>query len=167
MAAHNEASVGQKTGDKTGQRNTDRIIGVLTLLAGMAIVWQALAHLHFGTFHHPGPGFFPLLLSFIIIFLSLFLVFSPGKAGAGTLSFSARTLKRVCPVYVALLAFFAILEFAGFLISTFLLVSSLFLLSGKVKLRGAVIGSLIATVLSYLFFNLVLKSELPRGLLGF
>jgi hypothetical protein len=81
-------------------------------------------------------------------------------------SFSVRSLTRVGTVYVALLAYFLILEYLGFLGSTFLLVSYLSIVIGRQRMTLALLRAAIVTGLSYALFDVVLKGQLPKGLLG-
>jgi len=147
-----------------GNRAT-RISGGILVLVGISIIWQACL-LRLGGFRSPGPGLFPLLLGFVIVFLSLCLILFSAKTNKDVASFRKQSLKRVGSVYVALLVYFAILEVAGFLVSTLLLVSYLSTIIGKQKVVHAVLRALVMTGLSYLLFDVVLKSELPKGLLG-
>ena len=152
-------------GDQGRGNRTDRIAGGMLFLVGLSIIWQA-SRLRLGSFHTPGPGLYPLLLGSVIVFLSLCLVIQSAKATKEAASFSGPTLKRVASVYVALLFYFVILEYAGFLISTFLLVSYLSIIIGRQRVAGALLRAFIITGLSYLLFDVALKSELPKGLLG-
>lgn len=144
---------------------TDRITGGMLFLLGLSIIWQA-TRLRLGSFHNPGPGLFPLLLGSVIVFLSLFLVLLSAR-GSKNLGFSpGKSLKRVGSVYGALLFYFAILQYAGFLVSTFLLVSYLSIVIGRQRVGAALFRASIMTGLSYLLFDVALKSELPKGILG-
>ncbi len=145
---------------------TDRITGAFFFLLGIAIAW-ASARLRLGNFHHPGPGFFPLLVGLAIVLLSAWLLVFPGKTGSDATRFTLKHLKRVGAVYAGLLVFFFILETAGFLVSSFLLLFYLFYIAGKKRVARALILAVITTGLTYLLFETALKSELPKGLLNF
>jgi hypothetical protein len=144
---------------------TDRISGGVLLLVGLSIIWQA-SRLRLGSFHTPGPGLYPLLLGSVIVFLSLCLILSSTRKMKEGPSVSGQSLKRVGSVYVALLIYFAVLEYAGFLVSTFFLVSYLSIIIGRQKAVWALLRAFIITGLSYLLFDVALKSDLPKGLLG-
>lgn len=152
-------------GEQGRGSRTDRTAGGILLLVGLSIIWQA-SRLRLGSFHTPGPGLYPLLLGSVIVLLSLCLIISSAKKSKDAASYSGQSLKRVGFVYVALLFYFAILEVAGFLISTFLLVSYLSIIIGRQRVAGALLRAFIITGLSYLLFDVALKSELPKGLLG-
>ena len=144
----------------------DRVAGAIVLFMGLAIIWQAATRLRLGTFKVPGPGLYPLLIGCVVVFLALcLLVSSKGARGDGG-GFSWARLKRVGPVYGALLFYFVLLERVGFVIASFLLLLYLSIAIGKQRLIGALVRAAIMTGLSYLLFDVVLKTQLPTGFLG-
>jgi len=97
--------------------------------------------------------------------LSLFLIISKRKS-EGKLLFAKSSI-HVLIVFVVLLAYSFTLEYLGFIIASFLLMAYLFkAFGGSKKWRGAVLWALASVVLAYLLFNVLLESNLPRGILG-
>jgi putative tricarboxylic transport membrane protein len=143
----------------------DRVSGVIVLLIGLAIVWQA-SLLRLGNFRVPGPGLYPLLLGLVTILLSLFLILPPGTTKKEGNPLHRGTIKRVAGVYAVMLLYLAILEYVGFLIATFLLVLFLFAVVGRGSVKAAALRAFFVTVFAYLLFDVVLKSQLPKGILG-
>jgi putative tricarboxylic transport membrane protein len=152
---------------KTGRRGNgmDRIAGGIILVIGMAIIWQA-TRLHIGNFTVPGPGFFPLLLGIVVVLLSVCLIVFAEETGGDKSSFSWGNLKRVASVFGVLLFYGAVLELVGFLIASFVLLLYLSLVIGKQRIAGALLRAVIMTGLSYLLFDVVLKTQLPKGIIG-
>jgi putative tricarboxylic transport membrane protein len=76
--------------------------------------------------------------------------------------------KKLIWVLVAMFAYAFCLEILGFLVSTFLLLVLLFR-AGMEPQRWlvAIGGSAIASISSYAVFELWLKTQLPKGILGF
>jgi len=145
-----------------------------------SLVWLAFAiyiciessRLSFGSFHNPGPGFLPLLVGIllglfsIVVFLQAFL--SKETEEIVQSWYSKEKWKKLIWVLVALFAYAVCLEILGFLISTFLLLVFLFLSGMEPKRWGVAIGgSAIASVSSYAVFELWLRTQLPKGILGF
>jgi hypothetical protein len=146
------------------ENRLDRIAGTVVLFIGLIIVWQA-ARLRIGTFTVPGPGLFPLLSGCVVIFLaSCLLIFPPG--GGDSKGFAWTSLKRVAPVYASLIAYFVVLEWVGFVIASFGLILYLSIVIGKQRIGWALIRAIIMTGLSYILFELLLKTQLPKGFLG-
>jgi hypothetical protein len=143
----------------------NRVSGVIILLLGLAIVWQA-SLLKLGSFRVPGPGLYPLLLGLVTVFLSMFLIFPSGAKEKGRSLPDGRTTKRVAGVYAVLLLYLGILEYVGFLAASFLLILYLFAVVGKKTLKVAALRALIVTVLAYLLFDVILKTQLPKSILG-
>jgi putative tricarboxylic transport membrane protein len=145
-----------------------------------SLVWLAFAificiessRLSFGSFHNPGPGLLPLLVGIllgifsIIVFLQAYL--SDQSQEIVPSWYPKEKWKKLIWALVALFAYAVCLEILGFLISTFLLLVYLFR-SGMESKRWAVAigGSVIASFSSYAVFELWLKTQLPRGILGF
>jgi len=146
------------------ENRMDRIAGTVVLFIGLMIVWQA-ARLRIGTFTVPGPGLFPLLTGCVVIFLASYLLLFP--SGGGDISgFAWVKLKRVAPVYASLVAYFVVLEWVGFVIASFGLILYLSIVIGKQWIGWALVRAIIMTGLSYVLFELLLKTQLPKGFLG-
>lgn len=146
------------------KRLTDRISGFIIFFLGIAILWQGRS-LSVGSLRAPGPGFFPTLLAAILILLSAFLVISRPKSEG--YSFSARHLGRVSMVFAALLVYFIFLEYLGFVIMSFLLMAFCFMWVDRQQWYTALFWAFVSIGLAYLLFDILLKSNLPRGILGF
>jgi len=143
----------------------NRISGIVVFFLGAAILWQAMA-LRIGTFRSPGPGFFPCLIAVILIALSFFLIIPSPKEKKKSSPLSLRSLGRVVIIYGSLLAYFFTLEFLGFVIAGFLLMIFLFVVIDRQKITVATVTAFIFMTLAYVLFNVILKGQLPQGLLG-
>ncbi len=120
-----------------------------------------------------GPGFFPLILSIALVALTILLLV---KATLATKEHSLSLPKGFFPsrsgllklIYLtgALVVYVLTLQPLGYLLSTLLFLCVLFL-AWDPKKPGLAIVVAVGTVLcSYVFFNLLLKVQLPKGLLG-
>jgi putative tricarboxylic transport membrane protein len=144
----------------------DRISGIVVFLLGATILWQG-GQLTTGSLRSPGPGFYPLVLAAVMILLSLFLII-PGKEKEDVRKPSSlRNLGRVSIVFVALLVYFFFLESLGFIIVSFFLMTFLFVVMASQKWHLALLQSFIFVGLAYVLFEVLLKSQLPRGIMGF
>lgn len=143
----------------------DRISGFVVFSLGIGILWQG-RHLAIGSFRAPGPGFFPTLIAVTLIILSLFLIIPGGKRNKGQ-SFSIRSTGRVLTVFVPLLFYFFFLEYLGFVITSFLLLTVLFVGFASQRWHIAVLEAFLFTGMAYVLFEMLLKSHLPKGVLGF
>jgi putative tricarboxylic transport membrane protein len=129
-------------------------------------------NLGLGSLREPGPGLFPFLMSLLLISFSLILfiqsltgregsdtgaVFWPGMAGA----------KRILFVLIGLFVYVFILEYLGYLLSTFLLVFFLMKFVEPQKWTTTFLGAFLIAFLSYLIFERWLRANLPSGPLGF
>jgi putative tricarboxylic transport membrane protein len=143
----------------------NRISGIVVFFLGAAIFWQAMS-LRVGTFRAPGPGFFPCLIAGILIALSFFLIIPSPKEKKKSPPLSFQSLQKVLVVYGALLAYFFTLEVLGFAIAGFLLMMFLFVVIDRQKIKVATVTAFIFVTLAYVLFNVILKGQLPQGLLG-
>lgn len=138
-----------------------------------ALVWLGLAilvavqsyALKLGTLHQPGPGFFPFWGAILLGVLSVVLLLGSRSHSA---SATAPPAGSWTPVIVAgaLLAYVLLLEALGFVTVTFLFLLFLFRLVRKGWLMSGFVA-LTGTAACYALFQLWLKSQLPRGPLGF
>jgi putative tricarboxylic transport membrane protein len=154
----------------------ERVYGIIMFCLGLAILWQG-KDLAVGNLRSPGSGFFPALIAVIILILSVILIIFPpskkggsqpeaSKAGEGP-SVSTKSIIRTAAVFVALLLYAFFLEYAGFVIVSFLLTTLLFRAFGTKSFVRSILQAALSTGLSYGLFEVLLKSSLPRGILGF
>jgi len=151
-------------------RNTDRSSGLFWLAVGIVIAISSLKY-GLGTLHEPGPGFITFFAGSILALLSLSLFFSSlrdqkDQGGFQSLWVGLEPLK-VLYVIVLLVAYTFSVKPIGFLISTFLLLFLLFRVKGTYRLKTILLMSLLVTVGSYIVFEIWLKAQLPKGILGF
>ncbi len=148
------------------KHDMDRISGIVVLLLGAAILWQG-RHLTIGSLRSPGPGFFPSLLAGVMIILALFLIAPRKKKDSSSESSSFSSIGRVSIVFIALLFYFYFLESLGFIIVSFFLMTFLFIVVASEKWHLALLQSFIFVGLAYVLFDVLLKSQLPHGVVGF
>jgi putative tricarboxylic transport membrane protein len=141
------------------------LLGVLVIKSSTALIYM--------TDIGPGPGFFPLWLGILLIFLGLILVLQnviamkkndqktseneeplwPGVAGA----------TRVGVVIFALLAVSFLITRIGFILSIFILISSLLYTLGKQKISTTLIVAFSGSFGVYFLFTKFLYVELPQA----
>ncbi len=146
----------------------ERVYGIVVFCLALAILWDG-RKLIFGTFRSPGSGMFPDLIAGLMLFLSLLLILFPKKLGGGSAgpSFSKGPMGRLLLVFAALFLYAILLESLGFVIVSFFLTILLFAVFGFQSYTGTVLKAFISTGLAYVLFEVLLKSNLPRGILGF
>ena len=122
----------------------------------------------------PGAGFFPFLAGIIMVILSMMVLGSALKkkgedqeAQAKERFFPQRnSLKKIGLALIGLFGYWLLLEFLGFLITTFLFLIFLLKFIEPQRWTTALTTAILATGLSYLLFNLWLKVQMPIGVLG-
>ena len=145
-----------------------------------SLVWLAFAisiciessRLSFGSFHNPGPGFLPLLIGILLGVFSVVVFLRTSLSGKPQENirswYPKERWKKLIRVLAALFAFSFCLEVLGFLVSTFLLLVFLFRYGMEPKRWVVSIGgSALASFSSYAVFELWLRTQLPKGILGF
>jgi cellulose synthase/poly-beta-1,6-N-acetylglucosamine synthase-like glycosyltransferase len=144
-----------------------KISSVLFLLFGALIIFESRKH-SMGTLDNPGPGFLPFLLGLSIGLMSLGLMIKAWKRvktedpipswpdGGG--------LIKVSLIFIVVLLFTVFLERTGYIINIFLLFLILLKPVGKQKWPRTLLISIVATLVSYLLFDLWLMLPLPRGI---
>jgi putative tricarboxylic transport membrane protein len=151
--------------------NADRVGSVFWLVVGLLSAWGALG-LGFGNWHEPGSGFLPFLaavfvslMAFIVLLQSFLRGGAPGKKISSL--WQNVHWQRPVAICALLLAYLLLFERLGFLLTNFFLL--FFLLKKVEKLSwGKAIAYPVLTIgISYLLFQVFLKTTLPKGFLGF
>jgi len=149
-------------------RKLDRWCGIILLVFCFLTAYWAWK-LPLGKVQRPGPGFFPLLVSFVLAFFALLLLVTswvekptdrPGEA-----PFSRQEVGKPLYILVILSVYAFSFQGLGFLLSTFLFLLLLKPVLGK-KWPYVLTGALLVTIISYVVFEILLQSQLPKGFLG-
>ncbi len=144
----------------------ERLYGAVVFCLGLAILWEGRT-LSFGSLRSPGSGMFPDLVAVMMMVLSAILLVAPPKTEGGGSSISGKVLLRIGSVFAALVLYSLFLEVLGFLIVSLVLATFLFVVFDSRKYWLAVLRAFVLTGLAYALFEVLLKSNLPRGVLGF
>jgi putative tricarboxylic transport membrane protein len=144
----------------------DRVTGYVLLVIGGITLWGSV-HLSMGTLKHPGPGFFPFLLGFVLVLFSIALISKHWQKDQVPQPFWAgRTWVRPL-LGVMILGFYALLvDWVGFLITTFAFLAIWMAVIERLRWRTILSISIGTTVVLYLIFSLFLEVPLPQGFLG-
>lgn len=134
------------------------------MIIGVITAWSAI-HLSMGRVKHPGPGFLPFGLALCLIILSFVLIFKSRKGNVSAPFWPQRTWLRPL-LGVAILIFFAfVVEWVGFLITTFIFLTIWMGVIERVRWRTIISVSIGTTAALYLIFALFLDVPLPMGFL--
>jgi putative tricarboxylic transport membrane protein len=143
---------------------------IFWILFSLGVI-KLTTRLPLGSLHEPGSGFFPFLLSFIILGLSLGLflrTLSKGRLQVGGIASQLfKSLIKISPVLILLSLYAIFLDTLGFLIVTFLLIFLLLEVIYRQKWWVSLITALAGSLGSYFIFQIWLQSQLPKGLFGF
>ena len=143
-----------------------------------SLVWLAFAvyiltessRLPLGSWRDPGAGFLPLGSGLCLGILSMvnYLQARFRKEDDVRGSWhSPDRWKSLLVILAVLFGYSLFLDFLGFLVSTFIFLFLLFRLVEPQKWAVAVGGSFLASIVSYMVFEIWLKTQLPRGIFGF
>ena len=128
-----------------------------------------------GIFEKPGPGFMPFISGAFLGFSGLILMLS--SIAERLRVEEKQDGKEICakenrkrPLFALLLALFGyglLLEFLGFLVTTFLFLFFLFKFTAPKAWVKPLVFSGITVILSYLLFSIWLRFPFPRGIFSF
>jgi putative tricarboxylic transport membrane protein len=148
----------------------DRISGVFWLLFAIFIS-IASYRLGLGTLHRPGPGFLFFWAGIALGLMSLVILiraWSSKKAGEPEVSiFGRQNLPKILLVLISVFLYAIFMETVGFILITLLLFIFILGMIEKKRWFFTVFVSIVVTVAAYLIFEIWLKSQLPKGFLGF
>ena len=124
-----------------------------------------------GTFHSPGPGFFPFWSGVILGMLSIILVAKSmlKREWKGNIKdlWEGAEWNKVIWTLCSLFLYSLLLPIIGYLITTFGLMFFLIGMMGRSKVWIRVISAFIIVLVSYFIFYFFLDVRLPKGIFGF
>ncbi len=121
-----------------------------------------------GSWQDPGPGFLPLGTGICLGLLSAADFFRSGPVqGREGAWYSKERWKSLLLILMGLTGFSAFLDLLGFVLTTFFLLVILFRFIEPQPWKVVIGGSLLASVASYVVFQVWLKTQLPTGIFGF
>jgi len=144
-----------------------------------SLVWLGIAificihslRLSLGTFRNPGPGFLSFCAALIVGVLALVVHLQSRRIPASGEKIKplwmdkSRGRKMVLTV-LALLGYAVIMNYLGFLVSTFFFLVFLLRVIEPQRWPVALLGPLAASAAFFCLFELGLKSQLPKGPFG-
>lgn len=132
------------------------------------VTCQQALRLNIGEFNQPGPGFFPFCIGLVMGILSIIaLIISLLERKVQIDNSEKIRWWNILIIVILLIAYALSLDKIGFLINTFLLITILLKVVEPQSWRTSILGGLITAVLTNLVFNVFLKAQIPRGILGF
>ena len=130
-------------------------------------VWRKLP---VGEWQDPGSGFWPLGAALLLGGLSIvnFLKSSLDKSPEDRAPWYPRQrLRTIVLIMASLMAYVFLLEWTGFVLGTFLLMAYLFRSVEPQRWAVTIGGSTLISAVTYFIFDIWLKMQLPKGILGF
>lgn len=143
----------------------DVIASVLLILIGIAVIAWSI-RLQVGTLLRPMSGFFPFLVGFGIIALSLILLFQ-GWVGRSKAPKAYGNWQRPLIMVAGLGVYAAVLDPLGYIPSTFFIGVVTLRILGVVSWKLIGLSSLALSISVYFLFTQLLGVELPAGVLSF
>lgn len=142
------------------------------------LVWIGLAiavgveamRIGVGAFREPGPAFLPFYAALLLVMLGiidLVQIWRKTDQKSGESPWAKIHFRKLGIVLASLGVYVAVLNTLGFMISTFLLLLVLFRIMEPYRWTKVLLASLLTIALTYGFFEMLLKSRLPRGLFHF
>jgi putative tricarboxylic transport membrane protein len=148
----------------------DRISGIFWLFFSAFICIESY-RLGLGSLHQPGPGFIFFWTAFVMGILSVAVIIpawtrkQTGEAEGPI--FGKENVLKIILVLLSLFLYASFMETLGFIPMTLLLFIFLLGMIEKKRWGLTIFVSVVVTGISYLVFEIWLKSQLPKGLLGF
>lgn len=147
--------------------------GLFWLLFSVVISREAF-RLPMGEMRDPGAGFFPLLIALVTGLLALIALVQAFRTKREQRDGSQVSRPEepfrwwsLVIIVAALGAYALTLQEIGFLVNTFLFMFLLVKVIEPQSWAKSLIAALITAVVSELFFNVLLKAQIPQGILGF
>ena len=144
-------------------RLNDRLIGILAIIAGLAVMSGT-----FGFREIPGQqfgsAFFPRILAVAMILTGLVQIWA-GRRGAllalSDVLHGRGAIQSLC-VVLAVIGWVVIAPIFGFIATTAVMIAALSVVAGAQAIRAAAVGIAMSCLL-FVIFGVVLRVPLPRG----
>ncbi len=125
-------------------------------------------NVNLGTFHKPGPGFFPFLAGGLLGLLSLIALFQSLKEKKEAPGVWEEVNFFKLGLLLAVLFLYAVLlNTLGFLVGTVLILLCLFRMAADYSWRIVLLASALTIAATYVLFVILLETQLPKGILDF
>ena len=150
------------------EKDTNLWTGLFLMILSGAVINEAF-ELEVGTPSNPGSGFMIFGASGVLGLLALRQFTKALRSCKRTSGAPAGKIHwgRIIAVIATNFLYIFLLQAVGYLICTFLLLCFLFQVMARGKWVQRVIGSVLTSFLTYLFFARLLQLNLPKGLIPF
>lgn len=141
--------------------NQDTIAALFVLLFGLGTIWGSDQY-ELGTLARMGPGYFPKMLGYFLVLLSLILFLSPNKSSE-SLGISGWK-DRVRPwffILIGMISFVVLGSHAGFVPATFALIFISGLADKSNTAKSTFLLALIVTLVSVVVFRYGIGLQFP------
>jgi len=142
------------------------IASILLIALSIGIVIETVK-MPIGNLKSPQAGFFPLILGIVLGIFALILLIQTikNKIREGLAPW-AKTggMRPLCLTLVALVIFGFVFEGLGYIVSTFVLLTFLARYISRFKWQVVIVFAVLCTLVSYVLFGILLKSQLPLGI---
>ncbi len=144
------------------------VVSIVLVIVGLAITAWSF-HYGFGSFEEPGAGFLSFFAGVCIVFFASIPVVQSLKRGWMPLQslWEGTKWHRMIVATVILFLYCFFLKVLGFVLATILLMTSLFRLLNKPQWWVTILSAIATTAIFYVIFQVWMKTQLPRGFLGF
>jgi hypothetical protein len=147
---------------------SDFVSGIFWIAIGILLTLWSTRY-EFGSIIQPGPGFLPLTLGILLIFLSIILLGQTIKSSLNGQTITAPSArgawKKVAYAVLILLLASFMFEKIGYLLTIFLMIILLMCEAALRSWKTILLVAFISAIGVYLVFVLLLKQPLPHGLL--
>jgi putative tricarboxylic transport membrane protein len=147
-------------------KNAGFFVGLILLFYSSIMLWQSVSLVYY-TETGPGPGFFPLWISIILLVLSIVYLFESLKKEIFLFSRiipKGVSLVNIITVLFSIIIFMLLVNYTGFVLAS---VTLLFLvLIRNYKWYQSMGTALVVSVLLFYFFKTLLNVPLPVNVFG-
>ena len=153
-------------------KKADRITGLIVFLFSVFIIQESWRMPQQSESFEPGVGFFPLWLGLLLAVLSVFLVVQSWRPAAASgaqkrIFRGGQALVAILLTMAGLAVYILLLEVLGYLLDTALLSAFLLTVVMRERWKLVLFVSLTTSVSLYALFQVLLKVNLPKNMIGF
>lgn len=139
----------------------DLVAGAVMMVLGLFVALYAGSHYEIGRPAHMGPGFFPVVLGWVLAGLGLVIALFAFRKTVHTLHPPLFALRAITAVSIAILVFSLLLEWLGLVPATVALTFVVVFAERPLQLGRTLLLAISLALISWLIFTVGLQMTLP------
>lgn len=139
----------------------DFIAGIVLVMFGLFVALYASSHYHVGAVERMGPGFFPMVLGWLLVGLGGLVAILSFRRTVHAFAPPPFAIRPFAAILLAVAGFALLIERIGLVVTTVIVIVVAAWANSGFRLRSALLLGAVLAALSWLVFVVALKMTIP------